>query len=102
MFRDSIDAFTSVLNERGSDPSRQGAVSEISVEMGYLKNGIRHCNVQIICNDGAGYCVDAFGDEAEVLCVVAKNYSAVVKVPCSVIHTEPVSVAGQTLVKHIY
>lgn len=101
MFKDSIDAFTSVLNERGGDPSRPGAVSEISVQMGYLRNGVRHCNVQITCNDGACYGVDAFGDEAEVLCVVAKNYSVVVKVPCVVKHAEPVSVVGQTAVKHL-
>lgn len=101
MFRDSIDAFMFVFNERGSDPSRKGSVSEISVQMGYLKNGLRHCSVQIICNDGAGYGVDAFGNEAEVLYVVAKNYSTVVKVPCMVTQSEPVSVVGQPVVKHL-
>jgi hypothetical protein len=101
MFRDSIDAFTFVLNKRGTVSSRPGSVSEVSVQIGYLKNGIRHCSVQITCNDGAGYGVDAFGDEAEVLYVVAKSYTAAAKVPCLVKQEEPVSVVGQTLVKHL-
>lgn len=101
MFRDSIDAFVSVLNERGTDPSRRGSVREVSVQMGYLKNGVRYCSVQITCNDGAGYGVDAFGDEAEVLNVVAKSYASTVRVPCSVKKEEPVSVVGQTVVKHL-
>ena len=101
MFRDSIDAFMFVLNERGGDPSKSRSVSEISVQIGYLKNGVRHCSVQIACNDGAGYGVEAFGDEAEVLYVVAKNYSTAVKIPCSVKQAEPASVVGNTLVKHL-
>jgi hypothetical protein len=85
MFQDSIDAFMLVLNERGTDQSRHSSVKEVFVQKGYLKNGIRHCSVQINCNDGAGYGVDAFGDEAEKLYMVAKRYSGEAKIPCTVI-----------------
>ncbi len=84
MYRDSIDALLCVLDERGTDTSRRGAVAEIAVQKDCLRNGIMHCHVELTCNDGAGYGIEAFGDEAEELYRVAKTRSVVVRIPCLV------------------
>ena len=75
-FRDSVEALQSVLDERGSDLARIGSVSKMEVESGRLKNGIEHCSVQVLCSDGAGYRIDAFGDEARELCSLDRSYIA--------------------------
>jgi hypothetical protein len=75
-FSDSIEAFQSVLEEKGTSLSSEGAVSKIEVGSGYAKNGVEYCSVQISCRDGAGYHVEAFGDEARELCIVSQGYAA--------------------------
>ncbi len=80
MFRDSIHALLCVLEERGTDMSKRGAVTEISVRKDCLRNGVIHCHVELVCNDGAGYGIDAFGDEADELCRVAKTRSTPAKI----------------------
>jgi O6-methylguanine-DNA--protein-cysteine methyltransferase len=79
IYQNSIDAFLSVLKERGCGRLGDGSVSEISVELDCLKNGIAHCSVQMLCNDGAGYRVDAYGDEAKELHGIAHEYSAMTR-----------------------
>lgn len=39
----------------------------VSCEAAHMKNGIKHCSVQIECEAGCGWLVQAFGDEAEEL-----------------------------------
>lgn len=75
-FRDSREALQSVLYHRGTDTAKRGSVSKIEVESGKLKNGIEHCTVQVLCSDGAGYRIDAFGDEARELCRLGQSYTA--------------------------
>lgn len=67
MFRDSIEAFLyAVQGERG--------VKDVSARVGYLRNGIKHCRVQVECCDGAEYGIDAYGEEADRLLLEAKRY----------------------------
>ncbi len=73
-FRDSIEAFYSVLEEKGTNMTGEGAVSKIEVESRYVKSGLEHTIVQILCRDGAGYRIDAFGDEARALFRISHRY----------------------------
>jgi hypothetical protein len=67
MFRDSIDAFLYAMqNERG--------IKDVNARVGYLRNGIKHCRVQVECRDGAEYGIDAYGEEADRLLAEAKRY----------------------------
>ena len=43
------------------------AILHISEAFGFLLNGLRCCRIQIECNAGCGYLVEAFGDEADAL-----------------------------------
>jgi hypothetical protein len=67
MFRDSIEAFLYVI-EGGR------GIKGVKSDRGYLRNGIKHCRVQVECNDGAAYGIDAYGDEAERLFAEASKY----------------------------
>ncbi|WP_415280601.1 hypothetical protein [Candidatus Nitrososphaera sp. FF02] len=73
MFRDSIEAFLYVV-EGGS------GIKEVKAETGYMRNGIRHCRVQVECKDGAEYGIDAYGEEADRLLAQAKRYMTKIEV----------------------
>lgn len=51
----------------GACGNPQHGTIHISCEAAYMKNGIKHCSVQIECEAGCGWLVQAFGDEAEEL-----------------------------------
>jgi hypothetical protein len=73
MFRDSIEAFLYVV-EGGR------GIKEVRAEAGYVRNGIRHCRVQVECRDGAEYGIDAYGEEADRLLAQAERYARKVEV----------------------
>jgi len=69
VYRDSIDALTQLLAHVSGDgePLEVTDVASISSRLGVLKNGIKHCCVQITFGTGAEYRIEAFGEEAEDL-----------------------------------
>jgi hypothetical protein len=73
MFRDSVEAFLYVVQ------GEQG-VKEVKAEAGYVRNGIRHCRVQVECRDGAEYGIDAYGEEADRLLAQAEIYTRKIEV----------------------
>lgn len=74
MYRNSVDAFTQLLSSKqaGSMPG----VSQISSSMGHMQNGIVYCIVQVVCNCGEEYRIEAYGEEAEELHRTAREHSA--------------------------
>lgn len=73
MYRNSVDAFRQLLSSKqvASTPG----VSQISSSMGRMQNGIMHCVVQIVCNCGEEYLIEAYGEEAEELHRTAREQS---------------------------
>lgn len=58
-------AITEELDRAGESPLH-GAI-HVSCKAAFLRNGIKHCSVQIECEAGCGYLVEAFGEEADLL-----------------------------------
>jgi hypothetical protein len=76
LFDSSIDAFLYAVRSGGN-----GAM-DVKASIGYMKNGIKRCSVQVSCDgggsssgDGAGYSIEAYGEEAEALYQEAIKYS---------------------------
>ena len=76
MYRDSVDAFShllSGLDDEGKwleDPD----IFTINSTIETLKNGIRHCCVQVLFRSGIEYKLDAFGNEADELHLRARTH----------------------------
>lgn len=70
-FNSSIEAFMYAM--------REGVYAEHAVEViyriGYVRNGLKRCSVQVM-HGYTGYSIDAYGEEADELCRVAKKYSS--------------------------
>lgn len=66
MYRNSVDAFKQLLS-----PS----VSQISTKIGSMQNGITYCIVQVMFANGDEYRIEAYDEEANELCMVAKEYT---------------------------
>jgi hypothetical protein len=73
MYRNSVDAFTQLLQTK-QDASIPG-VNNISSTKGCMKNGIVYCVVQVMCNCGEEYRIEAYGEEAEELYRTAREQS---------------------------
>lgn len=69
-FRNSIDAFMYALHEVAAN----GHQAEVLCSIGYMRNGLRHCSVQM-SRDNIGYGIEAYGEEADELFEVAKKHS---------------------------
>lgn len=67
LFNSSIDALQYVVSSR--------SVSQVRARIGYNSNGIRHCTVQLLCEDSTGYGIEAYGNEAEDLFREATKHS---------------------------
>jgi hypothetical protein len=82
MYRDSVDAFVQLTSARqgSSIATATTVITEISAKIGYLKNGIRHCSVQVAFASGDEYCIEALGEEAEALYREAKEQSVALNV----------------------
>lgn len=74
MYRNSVDAFRQLLTSK-LEGSVSG-VSQISSSMGRMQNGIMYCVVQVMCNCGEEYRIEAYGGEAEELYRTAREQSA--------------------------
>ena len=76
MYRDSIDAFTRLLDGVDDEgrPLEASDIASISSTVQTLKNGIRHCTVQVLFESGSEYKIDAFGDEADELHFKARTH----------------------------
>lgn len=82
MYRDSVDAFVQLTSARkgSSIVTATAVITEISAKIGYLKNGIRHCSVQVAFASGDEYRIEALGEEAEALYREAKEQSVALNV----------------------
>lgn len=69
-FRSSIDAFMYALHEVAVN----GQQAEVLYSIGYMRNGLRHCSVQV-SRDNIGYGIEAYGEEADELYEVAKKHA---------------------------
>lgn len=67
MFRDSIEAFLYVV-------MGDNRVKDVNARTGYLRNGVKHCRIQIECRGCAEYGIDAYGEVADRLFAEAKRY----------------------------
>ena len=77
MYRDSVDALMRLLSgfdDRGKPLEPSGVVSVSSADIRLLRNGIRHCCVQVLFESGAEYRIDAFGYEADELYLMARTH----------------------------
>jgi hypothetical protein len=66
--------------QRSSTATATTVITEISAKIGYLKNGIRHCSVQVAFASGDEYRIEALGEEAEALYREAKEQSVALNV----------------------
>jgi hypothetical protein len=82
MYRNSVDAFVQLTSARqgSSIATATTVITEISAKIGYLKNGIRHCSVQVAFASGDEYRIEALGEEAEALYREAKEQSVALNV----------------------
>jgi hypothetical protein len=82
MYRNSVDAFVQLTSARqgSSMATATTVITEISAKIGYLKNGIRHCSVQVAFASGDEYRIEALGEEAEALYREAKEQSVALNV----------------------
>lgn len=82
MYRNSVDAFVQLTSARqgSSIVTATTVITEISAKIGYLKNGIRHCSVQVAFASGDEYRIEALGEEAEALYREAKEHSVALNV----------------------
>jgi hypothetical protein len=82
MYRNSVDAFVQLTSARqgSSIVTATAVITEISAKIGYLKNGIRHCSVQVAFASGDEYRIEALGEEAEALYREAKEQSVALNV----------------------
>ncbi len=60
MFANSVDALLYVVGTRRD-------VRDVQTNLRNLRNGIRHCNVHVLCRDGAEFHIEAYGEEADAL-----------------------------------
>jgi len=75
VYRNSVDALTQLLASAGGadvppEPSRVTSILHT------LKNGIKHCIVQVEFGTKTGYHIEAFGEEAEDLHRKASDHPA--------------------------
>lgn len=82
MYRNSVDALVQLTSarQRSSVATATTVITEISAKIGYLKNGIRHCSVQVAFASGDEYRIEALGEEAEALYREAKEQSVALNV----------------------
>jgi hypothetical protein len=59
-FANSIDALLHAVRSRGD-------MREVHANLRQLRNGVRHCNVQVFCKDGVEFHIEAYGEEADAL-----------------------------------
>jgi hypothetical protein len=69
-----VDAFRQLLTSKQVGSIL--GVNQISSNIGRMQNGIMYCVVQVMCNCGKEYRIEAYGEEAEELYRIAREQSA--------------------------
>jgi hypothetical protein len=68
MYHDSVEALKQLLCS---------TVIRISARTGQMRNGISYCAVQVLLAGGEEFMLEAYNEEAEELCKVARGQLAV-------------------------
>jgi hypothetical protein len=64
-YQDSIHALTDLIpSESNESSSRSCHITKLSHNVSHLENGIEYCLVEVTCDDGEQYGIQAFGREA--------------------------------------
>lgn len=64
-YQDSVHALRELLpSEPSQSSSRSCRVTKLSHSVSHLENGIEYCLVEVTCDDGEQYGIQAFGREA--------------------------------------
>ena len=64
-YRTSIDALQDLIQPRPSEPSACACrITKLSHDASKLENGIEYCLVEVTCDNGEQYGLQAFGEEA--------------------------------------
>lgn len=59
-FANSIDTLLHAVRSRRD-------IRVVHANLRQLRNGIRHCNVQVFCKDGVEFHIEAYDEEADAL-----------------------------------
>ncbi len=79
-YQDSIHALTDLIpSESNESSSRSCRITKLSHSVSHLENGIEYCLVEVTCDDGEQYGIQAFGREAVQLHEEALNRSHVLQ-----------------------
>lgn len=64
-YNNSIHALKVLVQPGSSERSgRSCCITKVSQDVSHLENGIEYCLVEVTCDDGEQYGIQAFGDEA--------------------------------------
>jgi hypothetical protein len=65
LYQDSVHALRELLpSEPTEGPSRSCRITKLSHSVSHLENGVEYCLVEVTCDDGEQYGIQAFGREA--------------------------------------
>ena len=79
-YQDSVHALRELIpSESNKSSSRACRISKLSHSVSHLKNGIEYCLVEVTCDDGEQYGIQAFGGEAVLLHKEALKRSQVLR-----------------------
>ena len=69
MIRNSLEALDYAIGQERdrSECAGEHALISITISVGYIANGMRHCSVNVECGAGCGWLIQTFGSEAEEL-----------------------------------
>lgn len=64
-YRNSIDALQDLVQPTSSQPSTRACrITKLTHDASQLENGIEYCLVEVTCDNGEQYGIQAFGEEA--------------------------------------
>jgi hypothetical protein len=67
-YQDSIHALRELIPSESNEGSRRACrITKLSHNVSKLENGIEYCLVEVTCNNGEQYGIQAFGKEAAEL-----------------------------------
>jgi hypothetical protein len=75
-YQDSIHALRELIPSEPDEGSRRSChITKLSHSVSKLENGIEYCLVEVTCDDGEQYGIQAFGNEAADLHIEALKRS---------------------------
>ncbi len=79
-YQDSVHALRELFSaEPNESSSRSCRITKLSHNVSHLENGIEYCPVEVTCDDGEQYGIQAFGVEAVELHKEALKQSQVLR-----------------------